>query len=86
MIKDYAEVAGLQDLPCCVRPIRADAQRQYAQRQINVTHRVYFDQVYPLVKQDRLTVDNGKILLITGIFDTDELEELFVVDCEEQMD
>ena len=91
MVKNWATKPGefgapLRDILCRVRPISTRYQMLYAQRNITVTHRVYFDFVYPVSRGDRLLTDTGKTLLVKGIFDTDELGRLFVVDCEEQLD
>lgn len=75
----------LGDLRCRVRPIATRYQMLYAQRHVTVTHRVYFDRVYEVANGDRLVTEKGKTLLVKGLFDTDELGRLFVVDCEEQL-
>jgi hypothetical protein len=83
---NYGPAPGVPpDRPCCVRPIQTQYRIQYATRQVTVTHRVYFDAKYPVQAQDVWDTDNGKRLMVKGIFDTDELGDLFVCDCEEQL-
>ena len=84
--KDFQPVTGLTDLPCSLRPLDARSRMQYQQRQMNVTHKVYFDSPIDLKRGDRFDTDHGHRYLVTGWMDTDDLGELFVVLLEEQHD
>ena len=77
---------GLDDVPCSLRPLDAKSRMQYQQRQMNVSHKAYFDHVLPLERGDRFDTDHGHKYLVIGWFDTDDLGELFVVLFEEQHD
>ena len=59
---------------------------QYQLRQMNVSHKVYFDRRLDLKRGDSFRTDHGHVYLVTGWMDTDDLNELFVVLCEEQHD
>ena len=84
--KSFAAVDGLTDLLCSLRPLDARAKMAYQQRQMNVTHKAYFDSPLPLKRGDRFDTDHGHRYLVTGWMDTDDLGELFVVLFEEQHD
>ena len=81
---DYKPVPTLVGVPCRLRPTDAKTLMLYAQRQMRVSHRVYFDRKLAVRRGDRIDFTHGPVMLVVGWFDTDELGELFVVDCEEQ--
>jgi hypothetical protein len=85
-LKTYTAIEDLTDVPCSLRPLDANSRMQYHQRQMNVTHKAYFDSALDLKRGDRFDTDHGHKYLVTGWMDTDDLNQLFVVLFEEQHD
>lgn len=84
--KVYQRVPTIDETACCIRPTDAGTKRQYSQRQMEVSHRVYCELPVALKRGDYLVTDNAKLFEVQGWFDTDDLERLFVIDCREQVD
>ncbi len=55
--QNFTAVTGLIDIPCSVQPHKGKATRVLGQRQVFVTHRLYFGADFALLRGDRLYVN-----------------------------
>ncbi len=84
-VEGFSPVSGLESLPCSIQPLEGAAKRTLGQRQVFVTHAVYFDQDYGLVRGDRLlNLTTGKYLLVHGVVDQAGQHLVWEVQCREE--
>lgn len=79
-ITGYTDVLTIQ--PCWVQPANSRLRLQYQERQIVVTHRVYFDSD-PVVDAEWRLKFGARLMKVIGAANTAELGRLWTVDCEE---
>lgn len=80
----FTEDSSAIDIPCSVQPANAATMLRYAQRQAIVTSTLYFDFDYaPTVGIDQWRSDGGRIFKIKGWYNSLELDDAWVCDCEE---
>ena len=70
---------------CRVQPLSAREAAALLKDGMRVSHRVYFDTDYGIDERDRI-VFNTRKLQVVGARNTDELDRLWAVDCEERKD
>lgn len=69
-------------LPCFVQPVSASWQVRYAQRGIDVSHSVYFNQALTIKPGDRL-IFGTRTLMVQGVRNLLEGGQVMEVDCSE---
>lgn len=69
-------------LACWVQPANSHTRLMYKERQISVTHCVYFG-ADPGVRTEWRLVFNGRPLSVVGVRQPGELGQFWRVDCEE---
>ena len=65
MVHSYANVSGSVDLPCDIQPASGRVRDQYMQRNLAVTHTMYFPDDVTVLPGDRLTA-SGRTFLFQG--------------------
>jgi len=78
-VTSYLSVVDYDDLICSIQPAGGSVKWYYAQRQIEVTHEVFFDVMIPVRLGDRFEFSNGRILTVMGWQNECEQNRLFVV-------
>lgn len=80
-VPGFAPVAELQGLPCSIQPKRGQAQVTLGQRQVFLTHHIYLDQDYGLVRGDKVVNDaTGVSYIFFAILDMAGQGEAFRYD------
>jgi head-tail adaptor len=72
--------AVYSNIPANIQPVSASWLIQYAQRKIDVSHSVYFNQALTINTGDQIAY-GSRTLLVKGVRDLIELGRVVVVDC-----
>ncbi len=77
----------VSDAPAAIQPLSAVARHQFAQRQIYVTHRIYFAADVEPQRTDRIRVTSpatDQLFIIHGFFNQAGRDFLWSIDAQEQ--
>ena len=73
------------EVPGSIQPANARTQIDYAQRNMRVTHSLYFDWDWsPRILDQWRDVDTGKVFIVQGWYESIEINDSWTCDCEQQ--
>ncbi len=76
----WSPVSGLQDVPAAVQPLSQKEKLLWMQRNILNTHRIYLASDTAPHRDDRIRVDTGEILIITGVQNQAGRDRVYSID------
>ena len=79
-----SDTTVLYNIPCTIQPLSSKEKLAFAQRQIFLTHRIYFNRDIAPQRQDRLDAKDGRQFQILGYFNLAGRSRVWAAEVREQ--
>lgn len=80
----FTTVDGKDAVACSIHPATAELRREYASRDVRVSHRIYFIADHGFQKNYRIRGSDGKYYIVHGDGNFAGRDRVWFADCEEQ--